>query len=83
MIRRGWPDLAYDAGDGIRKGNSCSFSSFLSLLFAPATRLGQTDFHSVLIKNPSFDHDYPAQISLFSNGMLGSGYFRGNFEIVD
>ena len=46
-------------------------------------RLGQTDFHSVLIKNPSFDLDYPAQISLFSNGMLGSGYFWGNFEIVD
>ena len=47
-------------------------------------RLGQTDFHSVSIKNPSVDHDYPARSVYFQIRYAWQWlFFRGNFEIVD
>ena len=72
---------------GMESGRETAAAPFLPFyhfcLHLPQ-RLGETDFHSVSIKNPSVDHDYPATSdSLFSNGMLGSGSFWGNFEIVD
>ena len=41
-------------------------------------RLGQTDFHSVSIKNPSVDHDYPARSVYFQMVCLAVVLFRGN-----